>query len=322
MLIFIPGTVFIELLPKRFALRNPERAVRWTMPTLTFFRFLIAPVTAAFTFVGNWILKWFTPKKVKRRLGMDFEELETLIEMREEHGAITADDALIFQQAIHLSTQSVKDCMTPRVDLPLMPHDASAEEAMRMLQGARSRFVPVFDEKADAIIALVDTELWSLAHRPAWQEVARDPVLAPGTMPVLEALRQHLPDAGSAAVIVDEYGGFEGLLAQGNIIERLLAKAAPAQSSEPSIQSLGQGRYLVIGTTRVDEVNRELGLELDAEGIDTIGGLVFNSIGFLPKPGERLQIGGIAIKVKRIARNRIQQLELEIKTETEGEAQP
>lgn len=320
-LIFTPGFVFIELLPKTFALRQPERAVRWTLPALTFLRFIISPVTAAFTSAGNKLLTWFTPKKIKPRLGMDFEELETLIEMREEHGAITADDAAILQEIILLRTLSVKDCMTPRVDLPLMPHDASDDEAARMLEGARARFVPVFDEKADAIIAMVDTEAWRLAHRPAWQKISRDPVLAPATMPVLEALRQHLPDAISAVVVVDEYGGFEGLLARVNIIERLIGKTAPAQNYEQSIQSLGHGRYLVSGTTRVDEVNRELDLELDAEGIDTIGGLIFNRFGYLPKPGERLDLDGVSIKVKRIARNRIQRLELSIKNE-DAEVEP
>ncbi len=315
LLIFTPGFVFIEMLPKTFALRNPERAVRWTLPALAFLRFLITPVTTFFTIVGNKLLVWFMPKKFKPRLGMDFEELETLIEMREEHGAITADDATILQEIIHLRTQSVKDFMTPRVDLPLMPHDANDDEAARMLEGARARFVPVFDEKADAIIALVDTEAWRLAHRPAWQKIMRDPVLAPESMPVLEALQQHLRDASSAVVIVDEYGSFGGLLARGNIIERLIAKAAPAQNSEQSIQSLGHGRYLVSGTTCVDEINREMDLELDAEGIDTIAGLVFNRFGYLPKPGERIELEGVSIKVKRIARNRIQRVELSIKKE-------
>ena len=321
-IIFTIGFVFIELLPKTFALRCPERAVRWTLPALTFLRFIISPVTAAFTTVGNKLLAWFTPKKIKPRLGMDFEELETLIEMREEQGAITAEDATILQQIIHLGALSVKDCMTPRVDLPLMPHDANDDEAARMLEGARTRFVPVFDEKADAIIALVDTEAWRLARRPAWQKISREPVLAPETMPALEALRQHLPDTSSAVVIVDEYGGFEGLLARSNIIERLIAKVAPAQNSEPSIQSIGHGRYLVSGYTRVDEVNRELDLELDTEGIDTFSGLVFNRFGYLPKPGEILDLEGVSIKVKRIARNRIQQLELRIKKENMGDVKP
>ncbi len=321
-LIFTPGFVFIELLPKTFALRCPERAVRWTLPALTFLRFIISPVTSAFTTAGNKLLAWFTPKKIKPRLGMDFAELETLIEMREEQGAITVDDSAILQEIIHLGALSVKDCMTPRVDLPLMPHDASDDEAARMLEGARSRFVPVFDEKADAIIALVDTEAWRLARRPAWQKISRDPVLAPETMPALEALRQHLPDTASAVVIVDEYGGFEGLLVRSNIVERMIAKVAPAQNSEPSIQSLGHGRYLVSGYTRVDEVNRELDLELDPEGIDTFSGLVFNRFGYLPKPGEILDLEGVSIKVKRIARNRIQQLELLIKKETMGDVKP
>jgi CBS domain containing-hemolysin-like protein len=113
-------------------------------------------------------------------------------------------------------------------------------------------------------------------------------------------------------VIVDEYGGFEGLLAHGNIVERLIGKAAPAPSSELAIQSLSEGRWLVNGSARLDEVNRELEIELDAEGVETVGGLVFNRFGYLPKPGERLELDGVTIKVKRTARNRVTQLEIRV----------
>jgi CBS domain containing-hemolysin-like protein len=132
-------------------------------------------------------------------------------------------------------------------------------------------------------------------------------------------MRAHLAKEGSAIVIVDEYGGLEGLLPRRNIVERIFGKVAPSQTTETSIVALTGGRYLVSGAARVDEVERELDISLDAEGLDTMSGLVFNRIGYLPKPGETHEIGPIIVKVQRTARNRIQQLELSLKDKTEAE---
>jgi len=166
---------------------------------------------------------------------------------------------------------------------------------------------------------VIDVDAWRMAGRPAWQTIEQDPVFVPGTMPVLDALRDLLSREGSAVVIVDEYGGLEGMLPRRNLVERLLGKVAPSQTTESNIQSFSNGHYLVSGATRVDEVERELDVSLDAEGIDTISGLVFNRIGYLPKPGETHEIGPLVVKVKRIARNRIQQLEIFVKDQAARE---
>jgi CBS domain containing-hemolysin-like protein len=250
------------------------------------------------------------------RRGITAEEVETLIEMREEQGAISAEDATVLREILNLHTLSVKDCMTPRVDLPLMPHDSTTDEAEQMLETARARQVPIFDERADAITAVIDTDAWRMAGRPAWQTIENAPVFVPETMPVLDALRDHLGREGSAVVIVDEYGGLEGMLPRRNLVERLLGKVAPSKTTESAIESSGDGKYLVSGAARVDEVERELDVSLDAEGLDTMSGLVFNRIGYLPKPGETHEVGPLLVKVRRTARNRIQLLEISVK---EGE---
>jgi CBS domain containing-hemolysin-like protein len=311
-LIFGLVMLVVEIIPKACALHAPEKTLFCTLPPLRALQVVFSPVAKSLLRITESLLVIFTPKRLKPKGALDLEEVRTLVELREEQGAISAEESIILQEIIKLEGLRVKDCMTPRVDLPLMPHDASDVEAARMLEAARARFVLVFDEKADAIINVVDTEAWRLAQHPAWQRLAEPPVLVPETMSVLEALGTHLKTAASAVVIVDEYGGFEGLLAHGNIVERLIGKAAPAPSSELAIQSLSEGRWLVNGSARLDEVNRELEIELDAEGVETVGGLVFSRFGYLPKPGERLELDGVTIKVKRTARNRVTQLEIRV----------
>lgn len=311
-LIFGLGLFMVEIFPKAWAVRSPERAIRWTLPPFLMLRPLAAPLMSLLTRGNDALMSALQLRRFKPRRGFTAEEIETLIEMREEQGAINAEDATVLREIVNMQGLLVKDCMTPRVDLPLMPHDSSPAEAKQMLETARSRHVPVFDERADAITAVIDTDAWRMAGRPAWQTMEHTPVFVPETMPALDALRDHLRLDGSAVVIVDEYGGLEGLLPRRNLVERIFGKVAPSQTTETSIIGMSDGRYLVSGSARVDEVERELDVTLEAEGLDTMSGLVFNRIGYLPKPGEVHQIGPLIVRIKRIARNRIQQLEISV----------
>lgn len=314
-LVFGAGLLVVEIVPQVVAFHSPERVIVFTLPVFMFLRRLFSPLTNALTKISDALLRSLTPHRLAPNRGLVVEEIETLIEMREEQRAITADEAAVLKVIVALAGLTVKDCMTPRVDLPLMPHDSRDDEAWRMIESARLRFVPVFDEKLDVIASLVDTQAWRMAQRPAWQTIAQPPVLVPETMSALDALQRHLTGADSAVVIVDEYGGLEGLLTHSNIVERLISKVAPLKSAELAIQPLGEGRYLVNGTVRIDEINRELGVKLAAEGMDTIGGLVFTRLGYLPHPGAILEIGNVSFKVKRTGHNRIQQIELRVHEE-------
>lgn len=312
--LFLLGAMLlvVEIVPRVCGIRQPAATARRTLPIFLALRFVASPVTSRLRRLGEQIAQRCTPRRLKPRQAILAEEVETLVDMREEQGAITSDEAALLRGLVGLHGMLVKDAMTPRVDLPLMPHDARDDEALRMLESARHRFVAVFDEKSDAIAFVLDTHCWKLAGRPHWTTLTSTPVFVPETLPLLDAWRDHLQDDASALVVVDEYGGFEGILSRVGLTARLLAKAAPAPDSSTTIQPAGQNLYLVDGSTRLEEIERELEVTLDAEGVDTIGGLVMNHFGYPPKPGETLSLEGLDIKVKRTTRARIQQLELRV----------
>lgn len=311
--------LLVELVPNALALRSPERILVRTLPWFRGMRWFLVPLCAPLRIWSEGMVRFFTPKKMKPRQNLEAEEIVTLIDMREEQGVISGDEGALLQAIVGLHLLAAKDAMTPRVDLPLMPHDASDDEALNMLETTRHQFVAVFDAKQDAIAYVVGVQEWKLAGRPHWSTLTRVPEFIPEVMPLLEALRDHLKDEATAVVVVDEYGGFEGLLSRANVVELLLAKAAPAPTSSAGLQGIGPDRYLVTGTTRLDELERELEVEFAAEGVDTIGGLVLNAFGYPPKPGEHITLAGLHIKVKRTARARIQQLELHVLEPGEGD---
>jgi CBS domain containing-hemolysin-like protein len=202
--------------------------------------------------------------------------------------------------------------MVPRVDLTLMSAEDSPAKAATVLEQSASRWVVIYGETPDVVVGVIDTVAWRLAGRPTWQTAQQLVAFIPETMPVLDALDKHLQNSTRPVLIVDEYGGLEGMLSQEEIADWLLYEAAPWQGEAGEIRELGGGRYLLDGGTRLDDVSSELQLYLPSGGIDTIGGFVFNQLGHVPKAGERIQVEGAEIKVRRVVRARIQQVELRL----------
>lgn len=319
-ILFLATVLLGDMAPKFFAARNPSVVLLGSLRLLNPLRSVLDPFTAFADRATDVLLQRFVTRHVKTRLPVTRDEFETLVEMRQEQGLLDSDESAMIHEALDIETLTVRDCMIPRVDLALMSSQDAETRTTPILEKAASRFVIVYGETPDSVEGVIDTSAWKLASRPPWRTLLRTPVFVPETMPVLEALEQHLQSENQPVLIADEYGGLEGMITRREIADWLLYDAAPWHGDAAEIRELGGGRYLLEGGTRLDHLNEELGLEIDAGGIDTIGGLVFNQLGHVPKPGERITIANADIKVRRIVRARIQELELRLKAKPADES--
>jgi CBS domain containing-hemolysin-like protein len=130
-------------------------------------------------------------------------------------------------------------------------------------------------------------------------------------MGALELLKLFLTRPQGMGVVVDEFGGTEGIITMEDIVEEILSDVVPRDNVALYIEPLGNGRFLVSGDARLDDLSEYLGFQIDAEGIDTIGGFVFTRLGYLPASGTKLEMPGLAITVRRAARQRIEEILLE-----------
>lgn len=324
--LFLLGIFAGDIVPKFIALRSPTQILIGSTRFLKPARIVLDPLSSAVERVSAFIVRAVVPRKVKMRQAITQDELETLIEMRQEQGALDEAEAAIIREIIDVSSLSVRDCMVPRVNLALLAIADIEEKGERILEKADSRFVVVHGDTPDAVHGIIDVHAWKLAGRPSIMARIRPPVFVPETLSAMDALEKHLGGTAKCVLIVDEYGGLEGMVSQEEIVDWLLYDAAPWQGEGGEIRELSDRRYLVDGTTRLDHINDELSISFEAEAIDTIGGFVFTQLGHLPKPGERITIDGIDIKVRRVSRSHVQQVEIRLpekpveETEKEAEA--
>ena len=210
--------------------------------------------------------------------------------------------------------------MTPRVDSFMLPDDLTNEEAIARLKEKRHRRVPVYADTPDQILGIIDVKLFLLDPSEHYTEKLIPPSFVAETMRAVELLKRFLTHPQGMGVVVDEFGGIEGIITMEDIVEEILSGTAPRDGSEFYIEPLGNGKFLVSGNARLDDLTEHLGFQIDAEGIDTIGGFVFTRLGYVPSSGTKLEIPGLAITVRRAARKRIEEVLLEKTTNAFEEA--
>jgi CBS domain containing-hemolysin-like protein len=201
--------------------------------------------------------------------------------------------------------------MTPRVDTFAVADDLSNEEAIALLKERRHRRVPVYADTPDQIAGIIDVKTFLLDPAEHYTETLLPPSFVPETMRAMDLLRRFLTHAQGLAIVVDEFGGTEGIITLADIVEEIMSDAAPLGDAELYIEPLEGGRFLVSGNARLDDLSEHLGFDLEADGIDTIGGFVFNRLGYLPNSGTQLEIPRLAITVRRVSRKRIEEVLLE-----------
>jgi putative hemolysin len=318
--IFAIIVLLCDLIPKLLALSVPYRlttigafALQISMPVLD-------RIGRGLENVSAYVVDLLTPSHLRTRARLSDEELETLIEMSEEEGALYESEAEIIGEIIKLGDKTAKDCMTPRVDSFMLPDDLTNEEAIARLKKNRYRRVPVYADTSDQIVGLIDVKLFMLDPSEHYTEKLIAPSFVSETMGALELLKLFLTHPQGMGVVVDEFGGTEGIITMEDIVEEILRDVVPRDDVALYIEPLGNGRFLVSGNARLDDLSEYLGFQIDAEGIDTIGGFVFTRLGYLPPPGTKLEIPRLVITVRRAGRKRIEEILLEKTTPKAFEA--
>jgi putative hemolysin len=315
--IFAIVVLLCDLIPKLLAVSAPYRLSTIGAFALQISIPLLDRIGHGLETVSAYLVDLLTPSRLRTRPSPGDAELETLLEISEEEGALYEGEAEMIHEIIKLGDKTAKDCMTPRVDSFMLPDDLTNEEVIARLKKNRYRRVPVYADTPDQILGIIDVKLLLLDPSEHYMEKLIAPSFVPETMAALELLKLFLTHPQGMAVVVDEFGGTEGIITIDDIVEEILEDAVPRDNVGLYIESLGNGKFLVSGNARLDDLSEHLGFKIDAEGIDTIGGYVFTRLGYLPPSGTKLEVPHLTITVRRAGRKRIEEVLLE-KTTSEA----
>ena len=310
--IFAIVVLLCDLIPKLLALSAPYRLSAIGAFTLQASVRFLDRVGSMLEGASEAIVDLITPARLRTRTKLSDEELGALVEIGEEEGMLHEAEGEMIQEIIKMGDKTAKDCMTPRVDSFAVPDDLTNEQATEQLRERRYRRVPVYADTPDNIVGIIDVKRFLLDPSEHYTETLLAPSFVPETMRALDLLKLFLTHPQGLAVVVDEFGGTEGIITLSDIVEEILRDAAPrGGDADLYIEPLDKGKFLVSGQARLDDLREYLGFELEADGIDTIGGLIFNRLGSLPPEGTRIELSRLNVTIRRTSRKRIKELVLE-----------
>ena len=321
LLLFALVVFLCDLVPKMAALAEPYRIARIGVRVMLVLTPVFDPLARVLQRLSENIAEAITPAALKTGHFLSEDELETLVELSAEEGALHETESEMIQEIIKLGDKTAKDCMTPRVDGFAVPDDLTHDELVPLLREKRYRRVPVYGETPDDILGVLDVRAFLLDPSVHYTEQMAPPSYVPETMKAIDLLRSFLKHPQGMAIVVDEHGGVEGIVTLADIVEEIISDAVPVADRELYIEDIGGGQLIADGSARLDDINELLSVALVGEGIDTIGGLIFNHLGTVPKPGAQLHLDGLDITIRRTSRKRIEEVAIVHHAEPQGEGE-
>lgn len=302
---------FCDLLPKVIALTAPIRVSMWGAPLASMLVRGLNPACEWFENSCERVVQLLFAQGIRTVPHLTDDELETLVEIGRDEGTLTEMEGRIIREILRLEGKPAKHCMTPRVDAFFINDDLTNDEAAHVVRAKRLRRVPVRGQRIDDIEGVLDVRDFLLHPSDHYTERLQVPSFVPESMPALDLLRAFLNHRQHLAILLDEFGGVEGVVTLSDIIEELLGEEGPDPKSELYIERLGPMRLLAAGSARLDDIGEALGCSFEKNDIESIGGLVIDGLGTLPRAGAQITIGDWRILVRRATRKRIKEVLIE-----------
>ena len=291
--------IFGEITPKRLALKYAEDVAPACARLLWFWRTILTP----FNFILRFTSRAFAPALERERRALSDDELVSVMEAAAEHGEVTAADAEMVEGVLRLSELCANDEMTPRVDI--VGYDIDLDESARdaALADVKYRYLPVFRRTPDAIEGVIDAKTKKID----------DALFVPETVTLDDLLETFVKSRKPLAVVLDEYGGTAGIITPNDILELIVGPGVFANpGQEPQIVRKGQNVWEIDARASIDEINRELDVELEAEDADRLSGWVQFHAERIPHVGQEIEADGCRATVLKRRRRRVTQVRREV----------
>ena len=298
-----------ELVPKAVALLYPETLSRWLTPPLVLFTTATNPFIWLLNASATGLLRTFKLRPVTERERVHSpEEIMMLVEQSQKTGKLGAQDARMIEGVFEFSEKNARDVMTPRTQMVALPADLSLDAAAdRVAQAGRSRY-PVYGESLDDIVGTVHAKEILRGLRAGGvggvKSVLRAPLFVPGSREIEDVLADMKRQKVHLAIVLDEYGGTAGLVTMEDLLEEIVGQIYD-EYDRPTESPAAGAAPVLDGATEIKDVNAAYGLQLPAVDYNTVGGLVFGTLGRLPKPGDRVTVGAASFEVVEMAGRRV-----------------
>jgi putative hemolysin len=307
--VFLLAIVLLgEIAPKVLAAAQRRAFAAFIAPPLLTLHRTIAPLRAVLAHgVIAPLTRLAAPHQPPMMLGD--EELRSLVEVSQREGVIDTEEHRILGEVLKMRRLKVRDVMTPRVRMAALPRGARREDVLTLIRETRLTKVPVHDGDLDHILGILHVKRYIMdkAATAVTDRAVMTPAHFVPDLITLDQLLDQLRRFGAqSAIVVDEYGGTEGIVSVEDVVEELVGDiVGPDDEATEPPRLIGIGTWRVSGDMSVHEWAEAFDVTLEETRVATLGGLITERLGRAPEPGDALQIRPVRLEVQSTEQSRV-----------------
>jgi putative hemolysin len=318
-----------HVVPLLIVRRNPERVLEALLPSFCVLTHVLRPLTGPLVRMARE-----RRDRGEGAAGAGESEAETdevssaYAAGGEQEGLIERDERRLLQSIVDFGDTLVREVMTPRPDIVAVDANATLPELRTLLREQGYSRMPVFKDSLDNVLGFVFVkdviQVTDEGARPgAVAALMRPAYFVPETKRVSDLLKEFQRQQVQIAIVVDEYGGTAGVVSLEDLLEEIVGEIRDEYDRESeAIVDEGEGVFLASGKAAIDAVSERLGVTIEREGFDTIGGYVLSRLGRVPAVGETFEMDGLGVEIVDAERRRVHKVRIRRLLGRPAEAEP
>lgn len=311
--------LFGEITPKTMATLYAEKLSMSYAPIIYFLMKVLTPVIFIVNRLSNGILYMLGVDPKGKQSTMTEQELRTIVDVSHEDGVIESEEKKMIYNVFDFGDSRAKDVMVPRIDMSFIDVNATYEELLDSFKEDGYTRYPVYEDSTDNIIGTInmkDLLLWNPKEKFSIRDILRKPYFTyehKSTAALLMEMKQY---SVNFVIVLDEYGATAGMITMEDLLEEIVGEIRDeydADEVEDMQEIIPDREYTAQGSAKLDDLNEALGLKLDSEDYDSIGGYIIEKLDYFPKEGESyITEDGVKLVVDATEKNRIEAVHIYI----------
>ncbi len=306
--------IFAEVCPKTYAAQYSEKVAFRVLKPIRFVVFILAPVIFVVSAISRLLTAFFR-KGEAEGFTVSEDEIKAMIQVGEESGAVAAEQRRMLHGIFELSETRVRDIMIPRTEIVGIEVKTSFEEVLAISRSARHSRFPVYSDDLDTIVGVIHSknilDYIGQSEQFSLKELCRKPYYVPEAKRIGLLLQSFRSRREHLAIVVDEYGGVEGIVTLEDVVEEIVGDIHDESDiEEVDFKEIEPDRFLIDAAMPLREVNRRFNLTISEEHVTTLAGHVMQIMGKIPEEGDSCEENNLLFRVQRMDERRIEEIEM------------
>lgn len=307
--------IFGEITPKSIAKQKSEQVSLKVSKPISVMVKLFKPFIGIFTFISSGFIRLLGGDPKASEPFITEEELKTMVGVSEEEGVLEDVEKEMIFNVFDFADAQAKDVMVQRVDIVAVDSEATYEDVLEVIKKEQFSRIPVYNQTIDDIVGVLYVKDLIIAgqNKDGFKvtDYMREPYYTFEFKKIKELFNEMKKTRNHISVVLDEYGGTVGIVTIEDLIEEVFGDIEDEYDDyENEIEVIKEDEYVVDGSARLDDISDLIGVNMESEEFDSVGGLIIGELGRFPENKEEVNLSNIKFVVEEVDKNRIKKVRI------------